>query len=242
MHRPTSPAPLPCLPGLLALLVAATWAGPAAGASIPVVNPSFEAPLVGDGTFAASPPGVGWQFFGNALAGDPGIQNPGDVEFTGASDQTPDLDTTIPDGRNTGYLNNLTVIRQVLTSSFKADRTYTFSLQAGWRLESFVGAPTFELLLLRGDTLAPLASRQVTLALRDLFTPHSVSFAAGAAEAGLPIAIEMRSLDATPSVFTQANFDSVAVSAVPEARAHAATLAGALAFAWTARRRRPSRR
>lgn len=194
------------------LLVLGLALGSVASAqTIAVVNPSFEAPPLSDNTFVASPAGVGWTFSTTPFAGDSGIQNPADDSYTGATDQTPDPDTPVPDGRNTGFVNNGTLIRQVLADTYDTDATYTLSVHAGWRKQGFIHAPTFRIALLNGTDLSVLASQTVTLVTRDAFVPLSVEYVAQPAADGASIAIELLSLDGT-DVFRQADFDAVALT------------------------------
>ncbi len=128
---------------VLIVLVGMHYPSSASGAGVPpsgfeilILNPSFEDPPLddhydNDNKWISDIPG--WGYFSSE-----GIYNPSDTHYPGASDQNPDLDTPIPDGKNVAFIEYLAetpVIFQDLTENLIADTSYTLSAYFGNRLD-----------------------------------------------------------------------------------------------------------
>lgn len=135
--------------------------------SIPVTdgiaNHSFEAIPHTDHTpangFPFSDVHAGWEAFGPEGVGE---YNPSDIQYVGASDQMPDIDTTIPDGVNAAFVNEDGAgLRQLLGQVLEADEEIELSAWFGERLDT-AGSSSYTMRLLANSIVLGSVSGSVT--------------------------------------------------------------------------------
>ncbi|REK12749.1 MAG: hypothetical protein DWQ37_11000 [Planctomycetota bacterium] len=160
-------------------------------ASIYIENASFEEPLLPDhvvsdaNTVSFTIPG--WSAFGNRE----GIYNPSDIQFAGASDQDPDLDTPIPDGKNVAFIETSpgTGIYQVLGATLQTNVEYTLTASFGDRADR-TGLVEYRMQLFAGNTELAIATG--TLVDGQWVTDQAVaSIGSSHPETGQPLRIEI---------------------------------------------------
>jgi len=172
--------------------------GSAAAEPVAVTNPSFEAQTPADGT-AIGNNLTGWTLSGPS---DGGPWNPMDASYPGATDQTPDLDSTIPDGRNVAYSNGRT-LSQVLTSTLRADTQYTLQVEVGNRLETAFAFPGYAVQLLANGTV--VAQESALTPSKGTFATSMLQYSAPPGSALLGRQLEVR----LSSNGVQTSFDDV---------------------------------
>jgi len=199
-----------------------------------VQNPSFEVPMLVDGAHAFA---IGVPFWEGG--GSVGAQNLGDKHFPGASDQQPDLDTPIPDGRNTGFVEDSSgPIFQNLTEPLLADVTYTLSAWFGNRFDrgERSGPTGYDMRLIAGGTT--IASIVGTLPDGWTHDATTASVTSDHPAIGEPLRIEIwRRLRSA-----QINFDSVSLTYIPEPSALVLLSIGAVGLLFQTRRKTTSER
>ncbi len=191
---------------------------PPSGFEVLVLNPSFENPplvdhIVPEKGYTENIPGWG------QLYGLDGIYNPSDAQYPGASDQEPDLDTPIPDGKNVAFIDNPTGrgIFQDLSETLMADTVYTLSAYFGNRLNR-AGKTTYDIRLMAGGRIIASTVGNVPDGwIQDSLT---AGVEAGHPSVGQPLRIEIW----RGSGSEQLNVDSVSLTGVaaPETSAKAA--------------------
>jgi hypothetical protein len=214
-------------PALLAL--AALCCAPlAAQTTISIANSSFESPApttFPDYTIGAT----GWTSINSSI-------NAG--TFSPATAGTAPAPT---DGAQVGYADGFGGLQQVLTDTFLAGQTYTFSVHIGYRSDALDSAPQgsgdIELGFFASGVFTSL-STQATTVNRGVFNFVSGTYQPTLAAQGQPIALRLTSTASYQVLFDQAQ---LSYSAVPEPATFALALgAGALAIAgWRRRARRP---
>jgi hypothetical protein len=173
-----------------------------------IKNPSFESlTLADDGFVDGSVPS--WTGTGAIV----GTWNPNEPRYTGANDQSPDLDTTIPSGRNVAYINGAGILSQTLADLLQPNATYTLSVRAGERSDNTIGRLSFTLRLSAGGVELGSAS-DITAGL-NTWTPLSLVVPVGSnpPQAGQPIEVELIS-----TTGAQINFDDVQFTTQPAIR------------------------
>lgn len=204
---------------------AADAQGPAdAATAVPltVINPSFESPSTGPGTFITSTPPMGWQAYGSINNGNrsTGVLNP--------SSTTLYLEPP-PHGSNVGvvflmdrpmeqsfYSNSEAGLQQTLTATLLPDSEYTLSVHVGninvdngpnHRYE-FLGFPNYRIDLLAGGQV--LASDMNSLKPGEgRFLLSTVRFTTGSQHALLGLALGIRLVNLNSNVGIEVNFDNV---------------------------------
>ena len=161
------------------------------GASIFIENPSFEDPTLPDhitndnSTLSFEIPG--WTIIGSVV----GIYNPVDAHYTGASDQEPDSDTPIPDGKNVAFIDNSPGVGffQDLGETLQINATYTLSAFFGDRLDR--GGAGYDLKLFAGGSVV---ANVTGAAVNGEWIQDSVTAVIGEShsDAGQPLRIEIR--------------------------------------------------
>ena len=174
-------------------------ASPVSAGLIPVVNPSFEDPLLNDGSWVAG--AAGWD---HSAAG---VFNPTAVHFSGA----------VPDGQNTGFINS-GYLRQTLLAVLQPG-AYTLQVDVGNRLDS--GFPGYHIQLLAGGSLLAQDNSSLTPAL-GTFQTSSISYTAATNDAHLGAALQIR----LSSAGVQTNFDHVRLDFQPVPEPSTAVLMG----------------
>lgn len=174
-------------------------ASPVSAGLIPVVNPSFEDPLLNDGSWVAG--AAGWD---HSAAG---AFNPTAVHFTGA----------VPDGQNTGFINS-GYLRQTLLTVLQPGE-YTLQVDVGNRLDS--GFPGYRIELLAGGSVLAQDNSSLTPAL-GTFQTSTISYTAAANDAHLGAALQIR----LSSAGVQTNFDDVRLDFQPVPEPSTAVLMG----------------
>ncbi len=175
----------------MSLLLLLLLPGRVDAASIFIENHSFEDPLLPDhvvtnpNTVSLTIPG--WGAFGSLQ----GIYNPSDIQFSGASDEDPDLDTPIPDGRNVAFIETSpgTGIFQNLTVTLQTNVQYTLTASFGDRLDR-VGQVAYRMQLFAGNTEIAVATG--SLSNGQWATDQAVvSIGSAHSEAGQPLRVEI---------------------------------------------------
>ena len=182
-----------------------------------VVNASFETPAFGDEGFADGTV-IGWDQSG-AIAG---TYNPSDASWPGATDQTPDLNTTIPEGRNVAYLTGVGHIGQTLGLSLAPYTRYTLRAWIGQRFQ--FGLANYSLRILGGtEVLASLSGQSAGLGS---WTSNTLEFSTGPSSPafGQPLRIELANHSAL-----QMSFDKVQFTLAPDTNSIVTTIGTALA-------------
>jgi hypothetical protein len=185
--------------------------------AIPIVNPSFEVPIVG---------GInGWDSYldGWANNGNAGVWQP-----------SPDL-LTVTDGVNAAWIWS-GYISQVLTTTLAASSNYNMAVDVGWRLGQ--AAPNYMIQLLAGGVVLAQDSNTAHPTETGFATAY-VTYTSGATEplAGQNLEIRLYNLGGS-----QAQFDNVRLTDPPSEVPEPATLAlfgsGLVGLAAMFRRRR----
>lgn len=197
--------------------------GLAGSSQAQLINASFEDPLMNNGTYGTS--GInGWS---NA-SGDAGVWNIPTAGFFNAE---------APHGTQIGYINGTSLAQQ--SSATLVEGLNEISVQAGRRSDSFSGSFNFQLWVggtvsggnvVGGELLASTLFDHTTIS-PSTFTLITTSFNAAGNDPRLGQLLSVRILRAAGS---QANFDDVRMSAVPEP----ATLAALALGAFLVRRRK----
>jgi len=187
--------------------MAAAWAadGVVRADSIPIENPSFEAPAHADGGGAhGSVPGwtasfvEGSQYFG--------VFNPTDTYFTLSSDPG----SGVPHGKQLVWLNGVGTLTQTLTATVQPNTDYVLRVSVGDNKEYVVGGYAVELRA-GGQLLGSASPRPVN----DLWVVATVRYRAlpGDPRLGQPLTIVLRK---QATVFAdQVDFDDVQLEANP---------------------------
>jgi hypothetical protein len=220
------------IPGAFALLVVTfLLSSPlAAQTTIAIANSGFESPSPStfpDYTIGAT----GWTSINPLI--NAGTFSPGIAGTTPAA----------IDGSQVGYTDGFGGLQQVLTDTFLAGQTYTFSVFIGFRSDeanSASGTGAITLGYFTSGTFTTL-STQATTASRGQFNFVTGTFQPTGAALGQPIALRLTSTDSFQSIFDQAQ---MSYSAIPEPAAYGVALgAGVLGIAaWRRRGRRGRRR
>ena len=162
-----------------------------------IVNPSFEDPVLADGTDSPSNGAPGWVPGGDYAR----PWNPRDGQWPGATDgdATP---STIPDGQNAAIIAGGSGgwnLSQVLANTFQAGASYYFIMNAGARLDEGGGYDAnYRFQILRGDTHEVLAEEggPVGASDRGPWKECMVGYVATAGVVGVPI--EIRAMNIGP--------------------------------------------
>lgn len=172
-----------------------------------LTNGSFENPAMADHLPANGSPfvntTVGW--IQSGASSGAGSYNPADIQYPGATDQIPDLDTTIPDGRHIAFINSGSY-RQSLNITLEPNTRYDLSAWFGSRIE--VGTISYSLALMAGTE--DVASVTNSLTGLGVWRHESFVFTTGTThpQMGQPLSVELINTGAT-----QVNVDKVEVSA-----------------------------
>jgi hypothetical protein len=185
--------------------------------AIPIINPSFEVPVVGQINGWAMYLD-GWYNYGNA-----GVWQP-----------SPDL-LTVTDGVNAAWIWS-GYISQVLTTTLAASSNYNLAVDVGWR--SDMGAPQYMIQLLAGGVVLAQDSTSAQ-PTAGTFATANLSYSSGASGPLIGQALEIRLYNLGSS---QAQFDNVRLTDPPSEVPEPATLAlfgsGLVGLAAMFRRRR----
>lgn len=185
----------------LLLLFALPIATPAFGQNIPILNPSFEQPVLADGAFIAS--GNDWGFTGT----NAGTFNPSAASYA----------TGAPQGDNVAYIENGALI-QGFSEPLRADRSYRLRFAIGSRTDNPVptNAPltvsVFGSAVRTPEGLPPAAFQTTVFApAAGTFQYVDLSFQtnSGTPGVGLPMVLRVAG-NASPSQF---NVDDFSLSA-----------------------------
>jgi hypothetical protein len=183
-----------------------------------VANPSFEQASVtlGDNGFISGSV-LAW-----TLTGGGGTFNPDNTSYPGATDQTPDLDTTVPDGKYVAYLGFPGKLSQELTLKLGPYTTYTLRVSGGERLT--VGKLRYALRLLSGTTI--LAETQDLTTGAGTWKTTTLTFQTGPSHPlfGQPLRIEFENMTES-----QLQLDRVEFSFAPVTQPSAPKIGTALA-------------
>jgi len=174
---------------ILSWLVLSLSATVLAAMPITVVNPSFEADALGDGSISHTI--TGWQ---TTSGGGDGVFNPSAAQY-------PD---GLPDGTNVAYTNLPgNFVSQTVTDVVEAGRIYTLRVQVGRKVgESFAG---YRVQLRTADDTILAEDDSTQTPAAGEFVPVTVTYRA---EAGDPeLGEQLKIYLAAPGV--QANFDDV---------------------------------
>jgi hypothetical protein len=175
---------------LLTLLIVPA---PVEAAAIAIVNPGFEADVLGEGGIANTI--TGWD---TSAGGGDGAFNPTAANYPGGA---------APEGQNVAYANlSGNRVRQVLSAALEAETTYTLRVEVGRRLDH--GFPGYFVQLLAGGVL--LAQDDSLVPAAGTFLTSTVTFHAPAEHAQLGQPLEVKLL----AKGVQANFDDVRLEAV----------------------------
>jgi hypothetical protein len=188
--------------------------------AIPVPNFSFDDPDLGHNAFSgerfAGDTSPAWFTTGTGATGY-GVFDPWSSNYTGTDG--PVLPGTA-DSAQVGFLNlpapfsnNFTYIGTSL-GNFVLGQTYELKVAVGGRKDGGLPPSLYTVTLLAGVTPAGTGASGAGVA--DTFYDLSYSFTATAAEAGLPIGISLAASNNRTSGFSQANFDNVRLTLVPE--------------------------
>lgn len=217
-------------PLLVPLLAAALFfAAPlAAQTTVFIANASFESPT--PSTFPDYTVGAtGWTRTSSSI--NAGTFSPATAGTTPAP----------IDGVQVGYADGFGGLQQVLTTTFLAGQTYTFSVHIGFRsdeVNSAFGTGAITLGVFSGGTFTALSTQSVTVG-RGLFSFVTGTYQATAGVQGETLALRLASTASFQTLFDQAQ---ISYSAVPEPATTAALLGvGVLALAGWRRRARQRR-
>jgi len=206
-----------------------------AATSIPIGNPSFEDPVMADHIVLQENYSLDITPWEHARI--EGAYNPSSAQYPGATDQEPDLDTPIPDGKNVAFISvNGDVIFQNLTEPLTANTTYTLSAWFGERFDSH-GTAQYDMRLVAGGSVVGSVEGSLTNGwIQDSFTTDVTGDNPAIGE---PLRIEIW----RPTGSEQLNIDAVSLTAVPIPEPSSTLMLacgafGLLGYAW---RRRSSK-
>ena len=189
---------------------------------IPIVNASFEDPVVADGA-AHTGPFEGWTLDAGAWA----IWNPEPANFS-----------AVPDGDNAFILtNNGGTISQTLGATFGEGLEYDLSAYIGVRADEADGyTENFRIGLYRGGTELASVSGNLDDTMRNTWVQYGTpTYTATAADAGQPIRIVISNPGGGGS--WQFSVDDVQLTAVPEPSTLLLAALGLIGLAGIGRRR-----
>jgi hypothetical protein len=170
------------VPGSDAVTVTVTGAGSSA---IVVDNFSFEAPALGDGSWA---PGIpSW----TQIAGTGGVFDPTTVQFPAG----------VPDGDNSAFLNGGTIGQTITAETLLPDTIYTLEVDVGNRVDK--PFPGYEIQLLVDGAVRATADETSVSPADGVFATATASFTTVPADAGQSLEIRLLSSG------QQVNFDDV---------------------------------
>jgi hypothetical protein len=228
-------------------------AATACAAPVTVNNPSFEDPVIADGTFATTSAPAGWSTYGNInfINRVIGVLNPATTTL---------YTVPAPDGANVGVVFLLDAgpaaesgFTQTLGATLQTSTVYTLQVDIGNIANDpnpphssfdFSGFPGYRVDLLAGGNV--IASDNNTLLPDEgKFLTSTVLFSVGGSHAlaGQQLGIRLVNLDGANGI--EVNFDNVRLdaAAIPEpANAALAAGASALVMLGLKRRRRPAAR
>jgi hypothetical protein len=209
------------VPALLAALAVVAAPPRATAQPIPIVNPGFEADVLGDGAFIFS--ATGW-----TVTGDAGTFNPTVASYL----------TEAPEGQNVAFASGRGgSLEQTLAAVWLPNVHYAFQVLVGDRLDSPFAQYTVQLLAGGGD----LSSITSSVSPGDgVFAPLSIGITLAPANPAVGQAIGIR----LSGLGGQVNFDDlslIATSTVPEPATMALTAGGLALLGVSARRRRGRR-
>ena len=209
------------------------------GASVPIVNPSFEDPPYADGAWGEA---TGWTDGGYYLPDTTTWH----VEDWGAGAYNPSAADgyggTAPDGENVAYTTSYAGyeggLNQVLSATLQANMQYDLSVLVGNPL-LYNGGPTadYRIELLAGGVL--LESDTGASPIDDTsWKTASLTYNSGAnpAQLGEPLEIRLLAVDFADGY--EVDFDTVSLDAVPEPSTVVLLCMGALGLLLFARRKR----
>ncbi len=202
--------------------------------SIPIGNPSFEDPAIED--HVVQNVNVSFDIPSWSHARVEGVFNPSDAQYPGASDQEPDLDTPIPDGKNVAFIAIPgESIFQNLTEPLTGDTEYTLSAWFGDRIDT-EGPTGYSMRLVAGGWI--VANAAGTVSNDWIHDTATATVASDHPAIGEPLRIEIWRV-AGPA---QVNVDAVSLTAtpIPEPGSPLLLACGVSAFSGLAWRRRRS--
>jgi len=178
---------------LSALLVAGAFA-PVKAATITVLNPGFEAPVVGD----PNSTGTATSWTGVNVGGAPGVYDPPVTVYP-----------TVPEGVQVAYAQGGSSLSQLLGANETANTLYTLRVFVGRRLDQTSGPQAYTIQLLAGATtlinsVTPIMPAAGTFAevVLNFTSPSSVA-------ASQQLQVRLIGSSVTP----QTNFDNVRLDA-----------------------------
>lgn len=194
----------------------------AATTQLLVLNPSFELPATGAGTFITSAPPTSWQAYGNINNGyrAVGVLNPNTTTLY--------LDP-VPHGNNVGvaflldnpmdqtfYANSEAGLQQTLTETLLPNSEYTLLVDVGNlntdkgpnNQYAFTGFPNYRIDLLAGGQVVASDTNSLKPG-EGRFLLSRVSFVTGTQHAQLGRALGIRLVNLNSSVGIEVNFDNV---------------------------------
>lgn len=174
---------------------------PASGAPITIVNPSFEDPILADGTIGpyADPLG-GWTGWGFPPART--IWNPSIASFP----------LEAPDGENVGFNQHTGYIGQILSTDLTANTKYRLQIDVGTPLADFAITGYFIQFLAGGSSLASLVG---TTGPFGEFNTVTLDYTSGLAAPGQALEIRIH----RAGLFATLAFDNVRLDGSPLAAA-----------------------
>jgi hypothetical protein len=185
---------------VFAFTLVVSLAGPADSALLTVINPSFENPVLGDGSWNTTAP-TGWN-----LSGAGGVVNFRDAFYYLR------YDVPEPDGNQLAWIRNGNMT-QTLADNLAANTEYALTVYIGNRKDNLY-IDHYEIQLLAGGVMIASSGVNPVMPDRGTYAPYTLTYTAGPGDAQLGQSLGIKLLAwSSSTVDLQTNFDKVSLSA-----------------------------